>query len=218
MPAVRWKWGALQAYRSIQSRSPDSGHVGFEQTRVPTTVNAAFDLGFRVPYYISQIRRPGEKWPPESEFRVMAGWAGQLVCPENPRKHVGQSGGESGGELDAHGNWRMGWDSNPRYAFDVYALSRRAPSTARPPIRRARTIVRARPPRNPRPRPFSLSRRTAPRPGSAAATWRCPPARSRDEAAAWPAPPAPARCPGRRSAWQSSHPAAPPPGRGSGAP
>ena len=28
----------------------------------------------------------------------------------------------------------MGWDSNPRYAFDVYALSRRAPSTARPPI------------------------------------------------------------------------------------
>ena len=29
----------------------------------------------------------------------------------------------------------MGWDSNPRYAFDVYTLSRRAPSTARPPIR-----------------------------------------------------------------------------------
>src|SRR5579859_6558030 len=33
--------------------------------------------------------------------------------------------------------WRMGWDSNPRYAFDVYTLSRRAPSTARPPIQRA---------------------------------------------------------------------------------
>jgi hypothetical protein len=35
----------------------------------------------------------------------------------------------------------MGWDSNPRYAFDVYALSRRAPSTARPPIRTELVIV-----------------------------------------------------------------------------
>ncbi len=32
--------------------------------------------------------------------------------------------------------WRSGRDSNPRYAFDVYSLSRRAPSTTRPPLRR----------------------------------------------------------------------------------
>ena len=32
--------------------------------------------------------------------------------------------------------WRMGRDSNPRWAFDPYSLSRRVPSTARPPIRR----------------------------------------------------------------------------------
>jgi hypothetical protein len=38
--------------------------------------------------------------------------------------------------------WRMGWDSNPRYAFDVYALSRRAPSTARPPIPHRPTLAR----------------------------------------------------------------------------
>lgn|GEM_PF-5347692 len=31
--------------------------------------------------------------------------------------------------------WRRGWDSNPRYAFDVYSLSRGAPSTTRPPLR-----------------------------------------------------------------------------------
>ena len=31
--------------------------------------------------------------------------------------------------------WRRGWDSNPRYAFDVYTLSRRAPSTTRPLLR-----------------------------------------------------------------------------------
>ena len=30
--------------------------------------------------------------------------------------------------------WRRGRDSNPRYAINVYTLSRRAPSTARPPL------------------------------------------------------------------------------------
>ena len=29
---------------------------------------------------------------------------------------------------------RRGWDSNPRYPFGVYTLSRRAPSTTRPPL------------------------------------------------------------------------------------
>ncbi len=31
--------------------------------------------------------------------------------------------------------WRSGWDSNPRRALDPYTLSRRAPSTTRPPLR-----------------------------------------------------------------------------------
>ena len=31
--------------------------------------------------------------------------------------------------------WRSGRDSNPRYGFAVYSLSRRAPSTTRPPLR-----------------------------------------------------------------------------------
>ena len=32
-------------------------------------------------------------------------------------------------------NWRRERDSNPRYAINVYTLSRRAPSTTRPPLR-----------------------------------------------------------------------------------
>ena len=36
---------------------------------------------------------------------------------------------------DIETGWRSGRDSNPRYAFDVYSLSRRAPSTTRPPLR-----------------------------------------------------------------------------------
>ena len=32
--------------------------------------------------------------------------------------------------------WRRGRDSNPREAFDLYSLSRGAPSTTRPPLRR----------------------------------------------------------------------------------
>lgn len=45
----------------------------------------------------------------------------------------GQSAGISVPTLGL--KWRSGRDSNPRYAFDVYSLSRRAPSTTRPPLR-----------------------------------------------------------------------------------
>ena len=40
--------------------------------------------------------------------------------------------------------WRSGRDSNPRYAFGVYSLSRRAPSTTRPPLRMPFSGVRPR--------------------------------------------------------------------------
>ena len=44
-------------------------------------------------------------------------------------------GTTAGGVPTVVPNWRSGRDSNPRYAFDVYSLSRRAPSTTRPPLR-----------------------------------------------------------------------------------
>ncbi len=53
------------------------------------------------------------------------------------RTLVAAKGGKSAG-IDVPGfipKWRSGRDSNPRYAFDVYSLSRRAPSTTRPPLR-----------------------------------------------------------------------------------
>ncbi len=37
-------------------------------------------------------------------------------------------------------SWRTEGDSNPRYACDVYTLSRRAPSTTRPPVRALRPV------------------------------------------------------------------------------
>ncbi len=40
--------------------------------------------------------------------------------------------------------WRRGRDSNPRYGVTVYTLSRRAPSTARPPLRFSATARRSR--------------------------------------------------------------------------
>jgi hypothetical protein len=44
--------------------------------------------------------------------------------------------------LGGKGFWRTRWDSNPRYPFEVYTLSRRAPSTARPPVHlRRRGII-----------------------------------------------------------------------------
>lgn len=54
------------------------------------------------------------------------------------RALIATKGGKSAG-IGVPGfipRWRMGWDSNPRYPFEVYTLSRRAPSTARPPIQR----------------------------------------------------------------------------------
>src|SRR5688572_15345431 len=41
--------------------------------------------------------------------------------------------GESNGGVDE--KWRSGRDSNPRCGFAAYSLSRRAPSTTRPPLR-----------------------------------------------------------------------------------
>ncbi len=40
-------------------------------------------------------------------------------------------------------NWRREWDSNPRCAVNAYTLSRRAPSTARPSLRKARRKIGA---------------------------------------------------------------------------
>ena len=67
----------------------------------------------------------------DGEVRIM-GSKGDLL-----RTLAAASGVKSaaGGVPSSVLNWRSGWDSNPRYAFDVYTLSRRAPSTARPPLR-----------------------------------------------------------------------------------
>ena len=43
--------------------------------------------------------------------------------------------GAAGGVPTVVPKWRSGRDSNPGYAFGVYSLSRRAPSTTRPPLR-----------------------------------------------------------------------------------
>ena len=42
--------------------------------------------------------------------------------------------------------WRRGRDSNPRYAINVYTLSRRALSTTQPPLRRAPKGIEVEPP------------------------------------------------------------------------
>ena len=41
----------------------------------------------------------------------------------------------------ARSAWRRGRDSNPRYAYHVYSLSRGAPSTTRPPLRERKSLI-----------------------------------------------------------------------------
>ena len=42
-------------------------------------------------------------------------------------------------------SWRREWDSNPRYAVNVYTLSKRAPSAARPSLRGTAILPRDKP-------------------------------------------------------------------------
>lgn len=54
---------------------------------------------------------------------------------------VGKNGGYRGNRslaprATSPEGWRRGWDSNPRYAVNVYSLSRGAPSATRPPLHR----------------------------------------------------------------------------------
>ena len=44
-----------------------------------------------------------------------------LACP-NPRKPAKQRGAPSGGEHGSYGNWRRGWDLNPRYACTYFGF------------------------------------------------------------------------------------------------
>jgi len=92
------------------SQSADFGQVGFESGRVPAALKPAVYLGFCVPYQNGQVRRSGENWPPESDFRPSPRWASQQVCPENRRKPVTQRGGRPGGERGSHVNWRRKCD------------------------------------------------------------------------------------------------------------
>ncbi len=82
-----------------------------------------------------RISAPGQRLP-----------GGQCASIE-ARGTLRESGDASGDEkpsdvflvifpLDNGHQWRRGRDSNPREAFDLYSLSRGAPSTTRPPLRR----------------------------------------------------------------------------------
>ena len=67
----------------------------------------------------------------EGEVRIM-GWKSDLL---RTLAAVGGAGTAPGAVPSFVPKWRSGWDSNPRRAFDPYTLSRRAPSTTRPPLR-----------------------------------------------------------------------------------
>ena len=78
-------------------------------------------MPLRGPSKSGELSLPGEMQRPHGETAA------------NTMRAINQdwfSGGRS-----TRARWRRGRDSNPRYAFDVYSLSRGAPSTTRPPLR-----------------------------------------------------------------------------------
>ena len=75
---------------------------------------------------------PGEIRTPDLLVRSQALYPTELraQCDQNQRPILGEGLKAS----KRHNLWRRGRDSNPRWAFDPYALSRGAPSTTRPPL------------------------------------------------------------------------------------
>ena len=58
------------------------------------------------------------------------------VLITDPRSYTNQKAPKRG---PSSSNWRRGRDSNPRYAINVYTLSRRAPSATRTPLQFGRS-------------------------------------------------------------------------------
>ncbi len=84
-------------------------------------------------------RAPGPGVPAPGKRAAEADRRGRV--PQHPvqlraRERRGGKVRHHPGEPEGYhqGGWRRGWDSNPRYGISVYTLSRRAPSTARPPL------------------------------------------------------------------------------------
>ena len=100
------------------------------------------EILWRVRYLSNFYRdRPPGHRPLEAARRARmepGGAAGLAPCiQENAFAGAARQGSPEAqsNELGDFVEWRRGWDSNPRYAFDVYSLSRGAPSTTRPPLR-----------------------------------------------------------------------------------
>jgi hypothetical protein len=97
-----------------------------------------------------EIRTPGLLVRSQALYPTELRAQGARILPQRlpisiPAAHAGGSSGRCtksftyvsralGYGASAH-LWRRGRDSNPRRAFDPYALSRGAPSTTRPPLR-----------------------------------------------------------------------------------
>ncbi len=97
-----------------------------------------FYLVFCVPYQSAQVRRSGENWPSESDFRASPRRASQQVCPENPRKPATQRGARSGREHGSYENWRGG-------CCRVLTVSgSRSVRGSVPPVRRPALVLHAR--------------------------------------------------------------------------
>jgi hypothetical protein len=127
---------------------------GFRASGVRTRASAdPAETGFLPKFLSSVLNRPSQEVRRElasgKRFLPVAASGQSTGLPEHSRKPANQRGGRSGGERGSYRNWRMGWDSNPRYAFTYTHFPGVRLRPLGHPSSRWRTIVRPRPRINP---------------------------------------------------------------------
>jgi Predicted Permease Membrane Region len=84
------------------------------------------------------LRRQSAAWPGRARLTGSLRFRLRPSSVQNPagsREFCGRTMLQGEDSLRQKSGWRREWDSNPRYPFEVHALSRRVPSAARPSLR-----------------------------------------------------------------------------------
>ncbi len=154
--ARRWRRTPLFVCREFELTHPMSGvckhFLGTEVTGAPGEIRTPDLLVRSQALYPTELRAQCKKTLRDDGApalqRALAK-AGANLNTGGTSRHCWRTGPprlqtvDCGGRMTSR-TWRRGRDSNPRWAFDPYALSRGAPSTTRPPLQRIHARSRTR--------------------------------------------------------------------------
>lgn len=129
--------------QTIHRLASDGEHTRGDCSRNPDLLTDVFKAGASS-VHVAQTPQKREAKPSIFKKLKECFWPQRLMNCSKANLYISFNRGHSfifAGNSFTPRKWRRGRDSNPRYAFDVYSLSRGAPSTTRPPLRWHRDYV-----------------------------------------------------------------------------